>query len=93
MNISNALTLGLPAELRLTGNQPNIALTVFFVPYIIFEIPSNILLKKFKPHVWRMFLLSLGIADHPLLTLLVIVSLCMLVFGLVMALQGVGKLD
>lgn len=22
------------------------------MPYILFEIPSNILLKKFKPHVW-----------------------------------------
>ena len=57
VNISNALTLGLPAELGLVGNQTNIALTVFFVPYILFEIPSNILLKKFRPHVWRGFLL------------------------------------
>jgi len=28
------------------------ALTVFFVPYICFEIPSNYLLRKFRPHVW-----------------------------------------
>ncbi|KAF2970567.1 hypothetical protein GQX73_g2984 [Xylaria multiplex] len=28
------------------------ALTIFFVPYIIFEIPSNILLKRFSPRVW-----------------------------------------
>ncbi len=34
------------------GIQYNTALTIFFVPYIVFEIPSNILLKKFKPHVW-----------------------------------------
>jgi hypothetical protein len=25
---------------------------IFFVPYCLFEIPSNILLKKFKPRVW-----------------------------------------
>ncbi|KAI1759338.1 major facilitator superfamily domain-containing protein [Hypoxylon sp. FL1150] len=52
VNISNALTLGLPAELGLEGNQPNIALTIFFVPYILFEIPSNIFMKKLSPHIW-----------------------------------------
>lgn len=25
---------------------------VFFVPYVVFEIPSNMLLKRFSPHVW-----------------------------------------
>ena len=25
---------------------------IFFVPYVLFEIPSNILLKRLKPHVW-----------------------------------------
>lgn len=29
------------------------ALTMFYIPYILFEIPSNILLKKLSPHVWR----------------------------------------
>ncbi|KAI0906733.1 MFS general substrate transporter [Ustulina deusta] len=52
ISISNALTLSLPAELGLVGQQPNIALTIFFVPYILFEIPSNLLMKRSKPHVW-----------------------------------------
>ncbi|KAI3317136.1 putative allantoate permease [Xylariaceae sp. AK1471] len=52
VNISSALTLGLTADLGLTGQQPNIALTIFFIPYILFEIPSNILMKKFSPRVW-----------------------------------------
>ncbi|KAK8128777.1 allantoate permease [Apiospora sp. TS-2023a] len=52
VNMSNALTLGLPAELGLEGQQPNISLTIFFVPYILFEIPSNILMKKLSPRVW-----------------------------------------
>ncbi|KAH9998196.1 MFS general substrate transporter [Xylariaceae sp. FL0662B] len=52
VNISNALTLGLPAELGLEGEQQNVALTIFFVPYILFEIPSNILMKKLSPHIW-----------------------------------------
>lgn len=41
-----------PTQLNLYGNRYNNALVIFFVPYILFEIPSNILLKKFKPHVW-----------------------------------------
>ncbi|KAI2462844.1 MFS general substrate transporter [Annulohypoxylon bovei var. microspora] len=52
VNISNALTMGLPAELGLEGQQSNIALTIFFVPYVIFEIPSNVLMKKLNPHIW-----------------------------------------
>ena len=56
VNISNALVLNLPKDLRLSGVQPNVALTIFFVPYVLFEIPSNILMKRFKPHVWCMSL-------------------------------------
>ncbi|KAI9881439.1 MAG: hypothetical protein M1830_000001, partial [Pleopsidium flavum] len=52
INIGNALTLGLPTELKLKSYQVNVALALFYVPYVIFEIPSNILLKRFKPHVW-----------------------------------------
>lgn len=53
MNISNANIFGLSTELDLVqGNRYNIALVIFFVPYIIFEIPSNVLLKKFSPKVW-----------------------------------------
>jgi MFS family permease len=44
--------MGMPKELHLTGQQPNAALAVFFVPYILFEVPSNILMKKLSPHVW-----------------------------------------
>ena len=52
VNIGNALTLGLPHDLHLKGNESNVALTIFFVPYVLFEVPSNILMKRFKPHVW-----------------------------------------
>ncbi|KAI0845359.1 MFS general substrate transporter [Daldinia vernicosa] len=62
VNISNALTLGLPAELGLVGDQPNIALTIFFAPYIVFEIPSNILMKKLGPRIWiSACILSFGV--------------------------------
>jgi MFS family permease len=39
-------------DLKLTGNRYNVALTVFFVPYALFEIPSNIVLKLIRPSIW-----------------------------------------
>lgn len=52
VNISNANIYGLSKDLQLTGNQYNIALTVFFVPYIFFEVASNYCIKLVKPHIW-----------------------------------------
>ncbi|KAM0271646.1 hypothetical protein ACHAQH_009014 [Verticillium albo-atrum] len=66
VNIANANVFGLSEELNLDGNLYNNALVVFFVPYILFEIPSNILLKKFRPHVW----LSINMFAFGLVTLL-----------------------
>ena len=51
-NIANAVIFDLPEDLKLVSNQYNTALTIFFVPYVVFEIPSNIILKRVKPHVW-----------------------------------------
>ena len=51
-NIANAAIFGLREDLGLKSTEYNTALTIFFVPYILFEIPSNILLKKLKPHLW-----------------------------------------
>lgn len=57
VNISNAVIFGLKDDLHIVnGTKYNTALTIFFVPYIIFELPSNVLLKRLKPHVWRMCL-------------------------------------
>ncbi|OSD08530.1 MFS general substrate transporter [Trametes coccinea BRFM310] len=44
INVSNAVLFNLKQDLNLTGNH--------FIPYILFEIPSNMLLKRFKPHIW-----------------------------------------
>ncbi|KAI0903394.1 retrograde regulation protein 2 [Ustulina deusta] len=51
-NIGNAKVAGMNKDLGLTGAQYNIALTVFFFPYAIFEVPSNIVLKLLRPSVW-----------------------------------------
>ena len=59
VNLGNARTLNndIPTsnivnELGLTGNRYNIAVAVFFVPYVIFEAPSNFAMKYFSPSVW-----------------------------------------
>ena len=44
-NIGNARIDGLPADLKLTGDKFNIALTIFYVPYILIDVPSNWVLK------------------------------------------------
>lgn len=44
----NAKIEGMVTDLGLNGVQWNIVLSVFFVPYILLEVPSNMLLKKFK---------------------------------------------
>jgi hypothetical protein len=39
-------------DLGLVGSQYNIALTVFFIPYALLEVPSNIVLKLMRPSWW-----------------------------------------
>ncbi|KAL2427972.1 putative transporter [Exophiala dermatitidis] len=51
-NIGNAKVAGMNKDLKLTGTQYNLALTVFFFPYAIFEVPSNIVLKLMRPSWW-----------------------------------------
>lgn len=48
-NIGNAKVFGLASSLRLTDNQYNWALSIFFIGYVVFETPSNIILKRISP--------------------------------------------
>jgi hypothetical protein len=41
------------------ASRYNIALFSFFIPYILFEIPSNLLLKKFAPSTWLSLIMVL----------------------------------
>ncbi|CAH2353412.1 high-affinity nicotinic acid transporter [[Candida] railenensis] len=52
VNISNANVYGLSTDLNLVGNQYNTCLTLFFVPYVFFEVFSNYALKFIPPHRW-----------------------------------------
>jgi hypothetical protein len=52
INIGNVRLQGLEKDLKMKGHDYNIALFVFFIPYILFEVPSNILIRKFAPSTW-----------------------------------------
>ncbi|KAF2738575.1 MFS general substrate transporter [Polyplosphaeria fusca] len=47
-NIGNARIDGLAEDLHLDANKFNIALAVFYVPYICYDVPSNLVIKYFR---------------------------------------------
>lgn len=51
-NIGNAKIEGLADDLNLKGDQYNLCLTIFFIFYSAMEIPSNMILKRWKPEVF-----------------------------------------
>jgi len=55
-NIGNARLAGLEADLGLAGYDYNLLLTMFYISYIIFEIPSNVCCKYFGPGKWIPFI-------------------------------------
>ncbi|KAH6663954.1 phthalate transporter [Plectosphaerella plurivora] len=59
VNLGNARTLNndtpernIVTQLNLTGQRYNVVVALFFVPYVLCEFPSNILLKYFSPSRW-----------------------------------------
>ncbi|PVU85105.1 hypothetical protein BB559_007213, partial [Furculomyces boomerangus] len=54
--IAAALVYGLVPGMKLNATQQGNVTTFFFVFYIIFEAPANIMLKRVKPHYWFGFL-------------------------------------
>jgi MFS family permease len=55
-NIGNARLFGLEQELGLVGSQYQVAVAILFVPYVLVEVPSNLILKKFTPSKWLAFI-------------------------------------
>lgn len=48
----NAKTGGLADDFNLTSNQYSVILLLFFVSYIIFEVPSNMLIARVRPSLY-----------------------------------------
>ena len=58
-NIGNTRIEGIEADLGMSGVQWNVVLSLFFVPYVLFEVPSNILLRRFnRPSVYMGILIT-----------------------------------
>ncbi|KAI0820751.1 MFS general substrate transporter [Trametes gibbosa] len=58
-SIGNAKLYHMTTDLHLTDQQYLIALTIFFFSYSIFEVPSNIFLKRLRPSIWLSLLMFL----------------------------------
>ncbi|CRL26009.1 Protein secE/sec61-gamma protein [Penicillium camemberti] len=52
INIGNARLQGLEDDLEMEGPQYNYALFIFFIPYILCEVPCNLIIKKMAPSTW-----------------------------------------
>ncbi|KAL8794718.1 MAG: hypothetical protein Q9182_007597 [Xanthomendoza sp. 2 TL-2023] len=70
-NIGNARIEGLVDDLKMTGPQYNWTLTVFFFTYCVFEVPSNLILKRLRPSIW---LPSIMVAWGTVMTLMGVVQ-------------------
>jgi hypothetical protein len=51
-NVANARIEGLTTDLHMTGNQYLTGLTLYFLGYVLFELPCNIILKRTTPKFW-----------------------------------------
>ncbi|KAL8732373.1 MAG: hypothetical protein Q9166_002771 [cf. Caloplaca sp. 2 TL-2023] len=56
VNIGNARLYGMEEDLGLQGNQYQTAVSILFVTYLLAEVPSNLVLKKFTPSRWISFI-------------------------------------
>ncbi|KAG4252881.1 hypothetical protein FPRO03_08330 [Fusarium proliferatum] len=53
-NIGNAKIEGMTVDLHLKGIEYNIVTAIFFIPFVLCEVPSNMILHKFKRPSWYM---------------------------------------
>ncbi|QRV81255.1 major facilitator superfamily transporter [Ceratobasidium sp. AG-Ba] len=56
VNIGNARLYGLEADLGMKGSQFQTAVSVLFVTYLLFEVPSNLVIKKLRPSRYVAFI-------------------------------------
>lgn len=57
-NIGNARIAGMQSDLGLTDQQFTLAIAIFYVPYILTELPSNLVLKKIGPNILLLAVLT-----------------------------------
>ncbi|KAI9244474.1 major facilitator superfamily domain-containing protein [Phascolomyces articulosus] len=52
VNIGHAKVAGIMDDIDITENEYNLALSMFFVSYVLCEVPSNLMLKILGPRIW-----------------------------------------
>ncbi|OPB36461.1 MFS permease [Trichoderma guizhouense] len=58
VNIGNARLYGLEEDLNLSSEQFQVTVSILFVTYLLFEVPSNLVLKLFTPRRWIAFIVT-----------------------------------
>lgn len=51
-NIGNAKLGGLEEDLGMTKSQYQWALSIFYFSYVLFDLPSNIIMRRWRPSYW-----------------------------------------
>ncbi|KAF9153225.1 hypothetical protein BG015_003826 [Linnemannia schmuckeri] len=57
VNIGNAKVAGIAVDLKLTPEEYNWSLSIFFIGYVVFEVFSNMCLKMAGPRRWLSFVM------------------------------------
>lgn len=52
ISIGNAKVAGMMEDLHLSSNDYSLALVIFFISYVVFQIPSNLILARTRPSVY-----------------------------------------
>ena len=50
-DVANAYTAGLEKELKMTASELSACISLFYVGYIVFELPACLFLKKVTPNI------------------------------------------
>ncbi|KAI9735848.1 MAG: hypothetical protein M1834_001313 [Cirrosporium novae-zelandiae] len=56
VNIGNAKLYGLESDLHLSASQYQLSVSLLFIPYLLSELPSNLVLKRLRPSRWIAFI-------------------------------------
>ena len=81
VNIGMARLGGMEKDLHMAGNDFNIAMIIFFPPFILMEVPMNLILKKVSPGIWlptQNFLLGEPYISLSRMKILTRLQLCLL---------------
>lgn len=71
-NLGSAAIAGMTVDLKLVGSRYNIITLIFFIPYVLFQPPATVLLRKIGPRIflsaivvfWGACMIGFGFAPH-----------------------------